>query len=216
VALDPILGNANNAETLVPNLNRISAVLSQFTHLMTLLAFATHVVMGCCAHHGHGSGDICCQSGADFQSVEHPNVARRSPAETSCTSRRDCCGHEQSKVAQGSPGDSSCNPSPNDCESEQHQPNSSSYVEFSLADTNSTPPSGPSHECEGGECTYISNSSGHSCIALDLYVAPCPLIFQLAWVSMASNNSAWSANHGDDAFGYLSQTRCALCQSWQI
>ncbi|MCA9158099.1 MAG: hypothetical protein KDA72_07220, partial [Planctomycetales bacterium] len=113
---------------------------SQITHLLTLLAFATHVVMGCCAHHGHGSSDICCQSGADFQSVEHSNVARLSPTEASCTSSHDCCGHQQPNLARRHRADSSSAASHNDCGQEQKQLDAPSSVELCLVDTHCVPP----------------------------------------------------------------------------
>lgn len=191
-------------------------MLSQITHLLTLLAFATHVVVGCCAHHGHGPSDICCQSGASLQCAEQSDGARRSSAESSCLSSHDGCGHEQPNVARRPPAESCCTPNHNDYGCEQNLPNPSSTVEFSLADTNNTTPCGHSHQCDGGDCIYLSNSSGQSCIALNLFIAPCSQSFRSAWVSKFSSDSGRTAKHRDDAIGYLSRPQCAMCQSWQI
>ncbi|WP_146526181.1 hypothetical protein [Novipirellula artificiosorum] len=37
-------------------------MFAKITHILTLIAFAVHAVLGCCAHHSHAAGIDCCSS----------------------------------------------------------------------------------------------------------------------------------------------------------
>ncbi|TWU39854.1 hypothetical protein Q31b_31690 [Novipirellula aureliae] len=37
-------------------------MFANITHILTLIAFAAHAVLGCCAHHSHAGGIDCCSS----------------------------------------------------------------------------------------------------------------------------------------------------------
>lgn len=186
-------------------------MLSQITHLLTLLAFATHVVLGCCAHHGHGPSENCCQSETSLQ-----DAGFQGAEQAESEARHNCCGVHKLSLARQSPAKSSSKASHHHAAHRHSGSNSTLCDEQTLADSDKSSPCGRSHTCEGGDCIYMGNSSGLSSLAWDLFVAPCRLSFRWVCEGATSSDFGRPAYHCGHVLGYLSRTQCAMCQSWQI
>ena len=175
-------------------------MLSSVIHILTLLAFSTHAVFGCCGHHKHAGQIDCCHS-----NQEHVTSNVDAKSSNAC-SHHCCCSHAVYEDA----GDESISLPP-----------------FELAESTaddvqtdecccSGTPCDHSNGCNEGRCTYVASgwksidSTSNSDVVIGFAYELTDNVIVLATIVSRDN-------FGDSGGKSLSAaTRCARLQSWQI
>ncbi|TWU17531.1 hypothetical protein Pla52o_50870 [Novipirellula galeiformis] len=68
-------------------------MFARYTHLVTLIAFAAHAVLGCCWHHSHALGNECCVQHSEPASP--PEMASHVvPVTAKASLPHACCDHD--------------------------------------------------------------------------------------------------------------------------
>ncbi len=169
-------------------------MIANFTHYLTLASFLTHVLLGCCAHHGHlVSTAKCCEkhSAADGD-FKH------------CASGEHCngpCGH----LPANEPIDGS-------------DAASDAASDFVFVEVGSDVPLEQGHgpiQCVHGRCTYVfaASVSVPDSSAVDIYILP--LMDSPDRIRLVGDDSS---NFGrENVFRSVTATeRCAHLHSWQL
>lgn len=169
-----------------------SRVFSLTIHILTLLAFTTHAVLGCCGHHGHAPLSRAAASACTTQVAAETSgqLQRTFQNCAQCT----CCGdkaHGSVALEAHCPSDDSC-PGDDTC------------------------PGDDSNHCQGTTCAYVA--SNVKCVpvatvSLNFGVAIAPIELHHAFAPGEARS--WTAQ----ASGTRYRTSCALCallQTWQV
>lgn len=161
-------------------------MLAHFTHILTLVAFAVHAVLGCCGHHEHAEF-------ATHSPESAPPAACQTQPESGCCSKHT--PHSEDDQPQDSHG----------CQTDAVQPSHSEHC-----------PCNDSHSCSQTRCIYVNDNSSLefsplqrcdiSHIALDAiglstiqHFADCHSNLEMAFPC-----------------GYAPPNRCVLHQTWQL
>ena len=161
---------------------------------MTLLSFATHVVLGCCAHHRHEWSAKCCHGQEVAQSNSQQAVIEALPG---------CCSHH------GSSGKERAS-------HEQSLEVSSIAVSVLAPERPLSSPCGHSHNCEGEDCIYLNNGADLGDWSQGLTGQLCFLCTRCAIATNVVREFAGAISLRDEARVCFSQPQCAMYQSWQI
>ena len=165
-------------------------MFANFTHILTLVAFATHAVFGCCGHHKHSGSDECCSHAMHDQLAGHEDCQASHVDEHDCESSHEHTTNQSVSNAVDYLGASHCAPQS---------------------------PCGHSHGCSEVRCTYMASSSASidwdaHCISLAVFSLCSSVVdFDLGRAHVGGLRS-----ESISIAGQSSVACCALLQSWQI
>lgn len=172
------------------------------THLLTLIAFAAHAVLGCCWHHSHALGNACCEQHADqIASADVCGDTDHGHYHTAAV----CCDHSTHSHAK----------------SHVITPPTTEWVVGDLAVetvtlTDADSPCGHSHHCDEAHCHFVGLFSKG--LDLDLQLVSVPFAFFT--VDMVAQTPRVALGGEFDrlcrARVLSSSESCVRLQSWQI
>jgi hypothetical protein len=180
---------------------RRTVVFTSLSHLLTLIAFATHAVVGCCGHHAHCASVEC---------HEHAAVTSQpdgSASDGACV-HKGCCSHAASPHNISQPAIS---------QPAISQP-AVSTPSFQSNCSEGQPSSDHSHTCRGADCAYVldsiqclERSSHHFSALVECAGSPFVMLCHDPCRDAVQNLGSLPRT-----YPRTSCARCALLQSWQV
>ena len=174
-------------------------MLSSAIHILTLLAFSTHAVFGCCGHHQHAGQIDCCHSNRE-------HVISKVDATSAKVCSHHCCSHAVHDVA----GDENISLPP--FELAQSTADDVQADECCCSGT----PCDHSNGCNEARCTYVASgwksldSTSNIGVVIGFTYKLTDNVIVLASI-VSHDNIADSGGKSPSA-----ANRCAHLQSWQI
>lgn len=174
-------------------------MLSSVIHILTLLAFSTHAVFGCCGHHQHAGQIDCCHS-------QREHVTNRLDDKSANACSHHCCSH----AVHDDDGVENIPLPPSDLNRSVGV-----YVHADKCCCSGTPRD-YSNGCNEARCTYVASGwkSIDSTPNIGVVIG---FTYELKDNVVVLANIVSRNNFGDSGGKSLSAgNRCARLQSWQI
>ncbi|WP_442508174.1 hypothetical protein SH528x_007134 [Novipirellula sp. SH528] len=172
------------------------------THLLTLIAFAAHAVLGCCWHHSHALGNACCVQHADqVASADTCGDADHDHHHATAV----CCDHSTHSHAESH---AAVTPTTKLAVSDL------AIETATLTDADS--PCGHSHNCDEAHCQFVGMFS--KWLDLDLQAVSVPFAFSTVAVLAETPRAAVDGDFDRRCRARVlsSSESCVRLQSWQI
>lgn len=174
-------------------------MFSVATHILTLLAFTAHAVLGCCGHHGHATFGhtataTCCQKSAAATATGQQQIAPES-------SQGDCCASKPHSQAERTAPDHHADTHPCGSDASESVP---------------TCPCDNDGQCQGSTCAYVTGD----CQCFQVHVDLLSLEWAVSQNAVRCELSqleahSWAAQASSTHY-QSSGALCALFQTWQV
>lgn len=176
---------------------RLIHVLPSATHILTLLAFVAHAVLGCCGHHGHAAGHS--EAGMLAASGRAPSLADH--AHNPCA-HQTCCGHNADDA--------------NEAHTSDAQPADASPAADDAPVSDDSCPCDDSQDCQGNACAYVASDGKILSLPVKLLALDTAVTDTLLRRTFLQRDAQRFAAEVGWVRYRTSVALCALLQTWQV